>query len=80
LVAQIAWRIEWRGKEWTVCWQDGTLTSNGSVAEAFARFAVSNAPETDVPAEKRLANATAMRALMPQFADAVLSESPEQGS
>jgi len=77
-VAQIAWRIEWRGKEWAVRWQDGTLTGDGGVAEAFGRFAVSNAPETDVPAEKRLANAAAMRALMPQFADTVLSESPEQ--
>lgn len=76
-MARIEWRIEWRGVESVVLWEDGTLTGGGA-AEAFGRFAVSNAPITDIPAEQRLANAAAMRALMPQFADAVLSESSAQ--
>jgi len=72
-LAHIAWRIQWRGREWEVRWENGTLTG-GAAAEAFARFAVSNAPETVVALEQRLQSVTAMREIMPQFADAVLSE------
>ncbi len=72
-MAHIAWRIRWRGREWDVNWENGTLTG-GSAAEAFARFAVSNAPITAAALEQRLQSATAMREIMPQFADAVLSE------
>lgn len=74
----IAWRIEWRGREWDVRWEDGTLGGDGdddknAAAEAFGRFVVSNAPETDTPSEARLADAATLRALMPQFADRVIS-------
>lgn len=68
----IAWRIMWRGEERDVRWEDGAVRDDNPAAEAFARFVVSNAPETDTPAEARLADAATMRALMPQFADAVL--------
>ncbi len=69
----IAWRIAWRDEEWDVRWEDGTF-SDSPAAEAFGRFVISNAPDTDTPAEARLADAATLRDLMPQFADRVLSE------
>ena len=76
-MASVAWRIQWRGKEWEVRWEDGVL-HGGAAAEAFGRFAGSNAPTTTVPVEHRLASADAMREIIPQFADAILSAHAEE--
>jgi hypothetical protein len=71
----VEWRIRWRGDEATVRWENGALTSDNGVTAAFGRFAVSNAPTTDRPAEERLTNPLIAREMMTEFADAIITTS-----
>ena len=69
----IEWRIRWRGDEETVRWENGALTSDNGATAAFERFAVSNAPTTDRPLEERLVDPAIARAMMTEFADAIIA-------
>lgn len=73
----IEWRIRWRGDEATVRWENGALVSENSATAAFGRFAVSNAPTTDHPAEERLRDPTITARMLAEFADAIIEAKTE---
>ncbi len=68
------WHIRWRGDEYDIQWEDGALRGDDAATTAFARYAVSNAPQTDLPAEERLADPAITAAMLHEFADEVLWE------
>jgi hypothetical protein len=68
----IEWRIQWRGDEAVVCWEDGALASENPATAAFGRFAISSAPSTDRPLEERLKDPAIAHLMMTEFADTVL--------
>ena len=72
-IVWIEWRVRWRGDEATVRWENGVLTSDNSVTAAFGRFAVSNAPTTDRPAEERLRDPVIAAQMLAEFADAIIA-------